>query len=154
MDSSFSSSVENVEQVLNNEKILVSTTAGVSMWPMLYNRRDTIIVGQLAAVHPDNLLHKYDVALYRRGDSYVLHRVVGIRHTEQGILYLIRGDNTYTNEYVYPAQIIGILVGCYRKNKKININGIGYRLYTRVWVWSYPLRFIYKKLRLYLSSLL
>ena len=50
----------------------VSTTSGVSMYPMLRNRRDTIIVKP-----PTAPLKKYDVPLYRRGDDYVLHRIIG-----------------------------------------------------------------------------
>lgn len=39
---------------------------GVSMWPMLRNRHDVMMV-----VPAEGELHRYDVALYRRGEKYV-----------------------------------------------------------------------------------
>ena len=44
----------------------------------------------------EEILKKYDVALYKRGSSYILHRIIGIQNGE----YLIRGDNTYRMEHV------------------------------------------------------
>ena len=37
---------------------------GVSMWPMLRNRHDVMMV-----VPAEGELHRYDVALYRRGEK-------------------------------------------------------------------------------------
>lgn len=64
--------VLHIEDALNEKGVYVSTTSGVSMYPMLRNRRDTIIVKP-----PTAPLKKYDVPLYRRGDDYVLHRIIG-----------------------------------------------------------------------------
>ena len=62
-----------IEEILQKEGCLVTTTAGVSMYPMLRNRRDTVVIRPAAG-----RLKKYDVALYKRGESYVLHRVVKV----------------------------------------------------------------------------
>ena len=64
----------DIESILDADGVFVSTTSGVSMYPMLRDRRDTIIV-----TRPKERLKKYDVALYRRGESYVLHRVIKVR---------------------------------------------------------------------------
>ena len=61
----------NIEEILKRDGVYVSTTSGISMSPMLRDRRDTIVVTPVAGG-----LKKYDVALYKRGDSYVLHRVI------------------------------------------------------------------------------
>jgi hypothetical protein len=50
-----------IEDVLNNGGVYTSTTSGVSMMPMLRDRRDTIIVESVT-----ERLKKYDVALYKR----------------------------------------------------------------------------------------
>ena len=50
-----------------------STTVGYSMYPLLRDRRDNIVV------RPCNgRLKKYDVPLYKRGDEYVLHRIIKV----------------------------------------------------------------------------
>ena len=55
-----------IEDVLAREGVYVGTTAGVSMWPLLRHRRDTVVVEPCAG-----RLRVHDVPLYRRGDAYV-----------------------------------------------------------------------------------
>ena len=59
-----------IEDVLAHEGAYVATTAGVSMRPLLRDRRDTVVIEPCAG-----RLAKYDVPLYRRGSDYVLLRV-------------------------------------------------------------------------------
>lgn len=49
---------EHIEHVLQNGNVLVSTTVGVSMQPLLFNRRDTIIVSPVDFIRPDRMLKK------------------------------------------------------------------------------------------------
>lgn len=130
-----------IEDILDEKGVYVSTTVGVSMFPMLRNRRDTIVIKPF--IKSGNVrLRKYDVPLYRRGDDYVLHRIVGVTDTD----YIICGDNCLAKEYnISDEQIIGVLRAFFRDDKEINMNGVGYRLYCRVWVAMYPLRVIAKK---------
>ena len=79
------------EEVLTRDGKLVYKTKGVSMEPMLRQNRDLVTIEV-----PVSRLKKYDVALYKRGDRYVLHRVIGVKEG----FYLIRGDNTYRLETV------------------------------------------------------
>ena len=110
-----------IEDVLNNGGVYTSTTSGVSMMPMLRDRRDTIIVEPST-----ERLKKYDVALYKRGEDYVLHRVIKVLPDS----YVIRGDNCVAKEYgITDADILGKLTGFYRGDKKINMNGVPYRVY-------------------------
>ena len=113
-----------IEEAILNEGVYVSTTSGVSMYPMLRDRRDTIIV-----TPTKERLKKYDVALYRRGDSYVLHRVIKVLPDS----YIIRGDNCIAKEYgITDAEILGKLSGFMRGDKEINMNCIAYKLYSRL----------------------
>ena len=116
--------INNIENILDSEGMYISTTSGVSMYPMLRDRRDTIVVTPCR-----ERLKKYDVALYRRGESYVLHRVIEVRPDS----YVIRGDNCIAKEYgITDANILGKLTAFYRKDKEINMNGAAYKLYSRL----------------------
>lgn len=88
---------------------------GVSMWPMLRNRHDVMMV-----VPAEGELRRYDVALYRRGEKYVLHRVVGHygKGSEKG--YVICGDNCVMLEYIPREDVLGVLRGFYRDGRHID----------------------------------
>ena len=119
------------EDMLARDGYLVYRTRGTSMEPMLRQNRDLV-----TARVPTGRLKKYDVALYKRGKAYVLHRVVGVKPDH----YLIRGDNTYAIERVPDEAVIGVLSAFLRKGKNHDVNERGYRAYVRVWNVIYPLR--------------
>ena len=128
----------NIEKILSEDGMFVSTTSGVSMFPLLRHRRDTIIITPTT-----KRLKKYDVPLYRRGNEYVLHRIIKVLPGS----YIIRGDNCILLEYVKDDEILGELTGIYRKEKKLNMHGWGYKLYSRVIVLLNPLVCLKLKLK-------
>ena len=119
------------EEILKKDGRLVYKTRGVSMLPMLHQNRDIVVI-----VPPEGRLKKYDVALYKRGSSYILHRIIGI----QDEVYLIRGDNTYRMEHVSQELVIGVLTGFVRNGKSYTVEDTGYKIYCRIWNAIYPLR--------------
>ena len=120
-----------IEEVLAEKGIYVGPTVGVSMLPMLKNRRDTIVV------RPKNeRLQRLDVALYKRGDAYVLHRVLS--QTETG--YIIRGDNCYADENVPEETVIGVLTEFFRKGKHVFCTDEKYIAYANRRIKTYKLR--------------
>lgn len=119
------------EDLLETDGRLVYRTKGTSMEPMLRQNRDLVIIEASSS-----RLKKYDVALYRRGEQYVLHRVIGIANDH----YRIRGDNTYSIEHVPFDAVIGVLKSFQRKGKTHTVTERGYRLYVRFWNIVYPLR--------------
>ena len=128
------------EELLAQDGKLVYKTKGVSMQPMLTENRDLVIIAV-----PEGRLKPGDVAFYRRGKDYVLHRV--IRVLEDG--YLIRGDNTYVLERVPESAVLGVLTAFNRKGKLHRVTEPGYRRYVRLWTALYPLRaFRYRSLGL------
>ncbi len=134
----------HIEDILEKEGIFVSTTVGMSMYPLLKNRRDNIIVKPV-----NGILKKYDVPLYKRGERYILHRIVDVKDNE----YVIIGDNCISYEYVPFDKVIGVAVGFYRRNHYVDCNNKLYRIYSRVWVKTFPVRRQYIKLRtLYLKA--
>lgn len=121
------------EEELKKNGICMSTTSGWSMYPLLRDRRDTVV---LAPVNKG--LKKYDLPLYRRPDgTYVLHRILGIR--PEG--YVLCGDHQWRTEFPVPQEwLIGVVTGIYRDEKYVDMQGKGYRLYVRLWCSSLWLR--------------
>ena len=120
-----------IEEVLKEKGAYVGPTVGVSMLPMLKNRRDTIIVRPKT-----ERLQPLDVALYKRGNDYVLHRVLSL--TETG--YIIRGDNCYSDENVPESAVIGVLAEFYRKNKHVLCTDEKYLKYVKKRLKTYKTR--------------
>lgn len=113
----------HIEEVFEKEGVFVSTTAGVSMYPMLRHRRDTIVIRPV-----NGRLKKYDIPLYKRGKDYVLHRIVKVGPDS----YVICGDNCLKREYgITDEQIIGVLSEVIRGERRIDLEGWPYRLYCR-----------------------
>lgn len=126
------SAAVNIEDIIHTEGAYVGTTVGVSMRPMLRNRRDTIVVRPA-----QGRLQKYDVALYKRGDgSYVLHRVVAFAPGG----YRILGDNCLNDEFVRESQILGVLQEFWRGNAHCNPHGGFWMAYARIWFALWPAR--------------
>ena len=126
------------EELLARDGHLVYRTQGRSMEPMLKQNRDLVIIRV-----PDSRLCKYDVAMYKRGSKYILHRVIGVKPDH----YLIRGDNTFIKETVPDSEVIGVLTGFRRKGKQHDVTEPGYRFYVRFWNAIYPLRLVHVRIR-------
>lgn len=100
---------------------------GVSMWPMIRNGKDSILIEPV-----EGRLQKYDIPLYKdRRGRYVIHRIIEV--TDNG--YVICGDGLFEKEYdITDANIIGIVAGFYRKEKFIPCTSKGYLRYVKFWV--------------------
>lgn len=123
----------NIEEQLRENGVYVSTTAGVSMKPMLRNRRDRIVLLPVG----DKTLKKWDLPIYRRPDGrYILHRIIDVKDDH----YVIRGDNTYRKEYVPKEWVLGYVSEFYRGKKHVCTDQRGYRFYAAFWHRIYFLR--------------
>lgn len=120
-----------VESILATDGIYVSSTRGISMLPMIKTGRDVVVVAP-----KKERLKRFDVALYRRGEAYVLHRVIEVLDD----CYLIRGDNTYVDEFVPEKDVIGVMTEYYRGRKNILATDEEYLKYVEKRVKSYPQR--------------
>lgn len=99
---------------------------GVSMWPMIRNGVDSVHIEPVSG-----RLNKFDIPLYRdnRG-RLVIHRIIEV--TDTG--YVILGDGLYEREYdITDANILGKIVGFYRKEKYISCESKGYLRYVKFW---------------------
>ena len=126
-----------IEDIIKNKGIYVGIISGNSMFPMLRSRKDTVIIRPFTG-----RLKKYDIALYKRKNQYILPRIV--RVIPDG--YIICGDNCVSLESdITDEQVVGKLEGFYRGEQPISINGFVYKLYCRIWVALYPVRCLLKK---------
>ena len=137
MEQNKSSYYKKVEEVLRTEGMYAGFISGVSMYPMLRQGRDTVVI-----MPCKGRLKKYDIPLYRRGKDYVLHRILEV-HPDS---YVILGDNCMKKEYgVTDDQIVGVLTAFYRDENEVNMNGIGYKSYVWFWCHTIGLRVLLKR---------
>lgn len=128
----------SIQEVLERDGVWISTTAGTSMWPMLRNRRDTIVVRPV-----EGRLRPYDVALYKRDNAYILHRV--IKATAGG--YCIIGDNCMAYEEVSESDILGRLDEFWRGERHCDPRSDAWLLYAHIWYTLLPIRKVLKRIR-------
>ena len=121
-----------IEALVETEGKYVGPTVGVSMLPMLKTGRDTVVIRK-----KEGRLKPLDVALYKRGDKYVLHRVISV--AEGG--YIIRGDNCYSDERIAENAVFGVLTEFFRGEKHVDCaTDKKYLRYARRRVKNYPSR--------------
>jgi hypothetical protein len=129
----------DIKKILDEKGVFVSTTSGVSMMPMLRDRRDTIVI-KPCLEKPK----KRDVVLYLRDDGYVLHRIIGER--EDG--YVIRGDNCMAKEFgITDDVILGKLCEFYRGERRVDMSKLSYRAYSRAILWLNPIITLAKRVK-------
>ena len=126
----------NIEEVLEKDKIFLSTFQGRSMFPMLRQGVDSIVIEPLKG-EPKPM----DVLLYRNHGKYILHRLI----RNLGDHYLILGDNRITTEDVNKTNVIGKLSYFFRGDKEIHLNPPFYQLYVLLYCRPWRIRILMKK---------
>lgn len=141
-----------IEQSINQHERVLTHTVGVSMEPLLHDRKSTVVLEKC-----NMPLKRYDVVLYHRPTGeYVLHRVIGAIDNS---MYVIRGDNCIANEIVPAEWIIGIMTGYYADEKNIYVSceSKRYQRYLKTLGWRHKfleLSALSKRVRRKLRSLL
>ena len=124
-----------VQKELMENGVYMSVTKGSSMRPLFRTNRDVVFLKRC-----DTEPRKYDVVLYRDcTGKYILHRIVRVYDDA----FIIRGDNTFVNERVSKSGIIAVLTEFNRKGKKYTVESAGYRIYSRLWNFIYPVRYLF-----------
>ena len=96
---------KNIETMLKEDGFCITGFSGRSMLPMLREGKDRVLL-----VPPRFPLPGGTVALFRRGNDYILHRVIDRRES----VYIFRGDHCIRTERVEEQDIIGIMTGFFR----------------------------------------
>lgn len=133
-------SKSSFEEELDKKGILVYTNKGNSMYPLIRQGKDVLIIKKV-----NTRLKKMDIPLYKReSGQYVLHRIIKVNEND----YVIRGDNTYYNETgIRDDQILGVLSGVIREGKEISVNSLSYKIYSYFWYYTYYLRKLIIKIK-------
>ena len=126
----------NFEELLKRDGSFLYTFKGVSMKPFLNQGKDVVIISSI-----DRPIKKLDIVLYKVGERYVLHRVLKIKKDH----YEIRGDNTYSEEFIPKDKVFGILTSYYKNDKLKKVNTKGAILLYYLWLTTYPLRWLLVK---------
>ena len=124
-----------IEEELSKHGYCASTTRGTSMEPLFRTGRDMVVIKRA-----EGEMKKYDVVLYRYpSGKYVLHRIIKVKENE----YIIRGDNTFRLEYIPKDRILGVLERFNRRGKSHTVEDKGFKVYSRIWNFIYPVRFVF-----------
>ncbi|QUA54024.1 hypothetical protein [Aristaeella lactis] len=140
--STFKPSVQyyTFDELLKKDGYLVYTNVGMSMLPLLRQKKDVI---EIRKKEPGRC-KKYDVVLYKRGDKYILHRILKV--LPEG--YIIAGDNnTFIEKNINDDMIIGVMTRVIRNGKVITPDNFLYKVYVHLWCDAYPVRIIVLKIR-------
>ncbi len=110
-----------IEEQLKNGSKVKFKTKGRSMYPLLINGRDSVVLCRKEKIK------KNDVILFKNAKGeYVLHRIKKINNNE----IITRGDSlTNYDEPITKENIIATAVAFERNGKEISVNNIFYRLY-------------------------
>lgn len=119
--------------------VLAYTVVGVSMRPLLREKRDVVVIERRA---PEDI-RKYDAVLFRRPGvkgrgEYVLHRV--LKRYADGRFWIV-GDNCVSGEDVRPQDVLGVMTMLKRSGKTVKPTDFWYRAYVALWCAPWPLRF-------------
>lgn len=109
---------------------------GTSMLPLLRQGVDSVTLSAL----PEQL-KKYDLPLYRRENGqFVIHRIV-----KTGSTYTCMGDNQFAAEKgLSREQMVAIVTAVHRGDRHVDVSGLSYKIYCRMWHWSRPVRRIWR----------
>lgn len=115
------SEIKSFEEILNEDGVLVYTCKGMSMYPLLRQNKDLLVIHK-----PDRELKKYDIVLFKSADRYVLHRIIKI----EGDMITTAGDhNTFKDRSIHKDQILGILTSIVRDGKEMELQDPKLRVY-------------------------
>ena len=112
---------------------------GTSMLPMLRQGKDTVILSPV----PEQL-RRFDLPLFQLDNGkYVLHRIIQVGDT-----YTCRGDHLYrTEDNIRRDQILAMVTGFSRNGVMYTTKYLPYRLYCRIWVGSFPIRYFLHRVK-------
>ncbi|MBE5757114.1 MAG: hypothetical protein E7342_04860 [Clostridiales bacterium] len=123
-----------IEESLQKNGVHLATPIGKSMLPLLKSRRNNVVIKPIT-----QKLKVNDVVLCKRDNgAYILHRIIKIK----GDRYFLRGDNQFVlDKSIVKNNILGVMVGFYKKDKFISVNSFLYKLYVFFWRIIFPIRF-------------
>lgn len=124
-------SCDRLEEIIASVGCAVVQGTGTSMLPLIRNSTDRMLI----LAKKDRKPARPEIAVYRRGDRLIAHRILG---TEPDGTLLIRGDNQTLWERVPPEDVIGTVEGVYRGDRYLDFSSDRKSLRLRK-LWISPL---------------
>ena len=126
---------------LSAGRSVISFTSGVSMEPLLHDKRKKNATHVLI-VPVTGICQVGDMPLALLPDGrYILHRIIRVNKKQDKVIYVTRGDNCVGCEYVPQEAVYGVVREIYYKNNKtVKVTDKGYQRYVKVWMSLYPIR--------------
>jgi len=110
---------------LEKNNVIAFVPGGNSMWPILKNRGQSVIVERKT-----QRLKPLDVAFYTRANgAFVLHRVMEVK--EDG--YVMCGDSQLRHEPVLEENVFGVMTAFYDKDKLVSVTDERYVKRVKKW---------------------
>ena len=110
---------ELIIETLNNNQTFTFKIHGTSMLPLFKDRTKV----KLKKIDEIN---KNDIIFYKRGDSYVLHRVIKV----DGDNLIFAGDHQIVKENVSKDSCFAKVVSYYKNDVEKQLKGFKYNLYV------------------------
>jgi len=110
------------------------TVVGNSMWPFLSNERDRVIV----RARENSSIKKGDIVLFCPEEGrYLLHRVTQLRDG----MFQTAGDGNCFYDGFFPEECLNsIAISFRRKEKFVSCQNLLYRIYSKIWMFLFPIR--------------
>ena len=133
---------------LSAGRSVISFTSGVSMEPLLHDKRKKNATHVLI-VPITGICQVGDMPLALLPDGrYILHRIIRIDKKQDKVIYVTRGDNCLGCEYVPQQAVYGVVREIYYKNDKtVKVTDKKYQRYVKVWMQLYPIRKFFMRCR-------
>jgi hypothetical protein len=122
-----------IVQLLNEGHTITLRLKGFSMRPFLEDNRDKALL-----VKPTTIAVGDAVLCEISPSHFVLHRIVEINGADITLL----GDGNLTTEHCKRENVVGAVVGFYRKGREVmdRTDGRKWKIYSAVWMRLRPLR--------------
>lgn len=123
-----------VEQMLSDGYDVEFTVTGNSMWPLLSDKRDSVIISSC----DEQAIKLGDTVLYCPiHEKYLLHRIVLIKNGK----FSAAGDGNCFYDGTFSTDcIVGRVTAYIRKGKKYSANSFAMRMWSFCWRVLFPLR--------------
>ncbi len=136
---------------------LSNITIGKSMRPLIWGGQHFVAITPLDGEPAIGDILVFSASPTADKKTYIVHRLVEIKHHGTESLYITRGDNCLATETVDRHAIIGRVAEVHRTSgyrpwhaisaRQFSVTDRAYLRYTRFWTAIWPARRIYYRLR-------
>lgn len=123
-----------VKETLDNGYDVSFTVTGMSMWPFLTSRRDSVVIKKCDFKE----IKKGDIVLFSpEAELYLLHRVTGINENS----FQTTGDcNCFRDGFFSPDTLIARVETITRKGKSFSAESKAFVMLSKLWASLFPIR--------------